>query len=52
MPLLPPLNGQIVAEHTSPELTREWLGADTGGQSIVCIALPNPVAVPTPRACV
>lgn len=42
MPLLPPLNGQIIVQHASPALTREWLGAGTDGQSIVCIVLAEP----------
>lgn len=42
MPLLAPLNGEIIVQHASPELTREWLGAGTDWPSIVCIALAEP----------
>jgi cyclohexanecarboxyl-CoA dehydrogenase len=42
VPLLASLNGQIIAQHASPELAREWLGEITAGRKIVCIALTEP----------
>ncbi|MDX1725550.1 MAG: cyclohexanecarboxyl-CoA dehydrogenase [Pseudomonas sp.] len=42
IPLLASLNGQIIAQHASPELATEWLSAITAGQKIVCIALTEP----------
>ncbi len=42
IPLLASLNGQIIAQHADPELARQWLGAITAGQKIVCIALTEP----------
>jgi cyclohexanecarboxyl-CoA dehydrogenase len=42
IPLLTSLNGQIIAQHASPELAKEWLSAITAGQKIVCIALTEP----------
>lgn len=42
IPLLASLNGQIIAQHASPELAAEWLTAITTGQKIVCIALTEP----------
>lgn len=42
IPLLASLNGQIIAQHASPELATEWLTAITSGQKIVCIALTEP----------
>ncbi|AOE86089.1 cyclohexanecarboxyl-CoA dehydrogenase [Pseudomonas sp. TCU-HL1] len=42
IPLLTSLNGQIIAQHASPELAREWLTEITAGRKIVCIALTEP----------
>lgn len=42
IPLLASLNGQIIAQHASPELAREWLGEITAGRKLVCIALTEP----------
>lgn len=42
IPLLTSLNGQIIAQHASPELAREWLHEITAGRKIVCIALTEP----------